>query len=118
MAYIKPETVLSPKGSVADLNVLHNNGSWSVAEMNWQGQLALGVRWNGSDNESGVGTPQSRGLPMWFIVPQELAAAIKDSLPKKSDIELAYEAMANDTLRETEANDWCSSLIGDSDAAR
>jgi hypothetical protein len=116
MAYIKPETVLSPKGSVANLKVLHNNGSWSVAELNWNGQSALGVRWNGSDNESGVGTPQSRGLPMWFIVPQELASVIKEVLPKKSEIELAYEAMANDALRETEALEWCNSLIGDNNA--
>lgn len=118
MAYIKPETVLSPKGSVANLNILHNNGSWSVAELNWNGQPALGVRWNGSDNETGVGTPQSRGLPMWFIVPTELAAVIKESLPKKTDMELAYEAMAHDELRETQALDWCNSLIGESDAAR
>jgi hypothetical protein len=118
MAYINPSTVLSPKNAIANLNVLHNNGSWSVAELNWNGKPALGVRWNGSNDESGVGTPQSRGLPMWFIVPNELAEAIKDALPQKTDMELAYEAMAQDESRESEALDWCNSLIGDTNAAR
>jgi hypothetical protein len=117
MAYIKPESVLSPKAAVSKLNVLHNNGDWSVAELEWNGKSALGLRWNGSDQESGCGTPQSRGLPTWFIVPDELANAIKEELPEKTDLDCAYLEMANDGERESEALNWCNALIGDSDNA-
>ena len=117
MAYIKPESVLSPKAAVANLNVLHNDGGWSVAELDWNGERALGLRWNGSDEESGCGTPQSRGIPTWFIVPNNLSDAIKAALPEKTDLERAYSAMANDEERETEALNWCNALVGDSNNA-
>ena len=117
MAYIKPETVVSPKAAVANLNVLHNNGGWAVAELDWNGESALGLRWNGSDQESGCGTPQSRGIPTWFIVPNELVDAIKSALPEKTDLEQAYSAMANDEARETEALSWSNALAGDANAA-
>lgn len=118
MAYIKPETVVSPKAAVANLNVLHNNGGWSVAELNWEGEPALGLRWNGSDKESGCGTPQSRGIPTWFIVPDELVDAIKAALPEKTDLEYAYSTMAKDKVRETEALNWCNALAGDNNVTR
>lgn len=119
MAYIKPESVLSPKAAVANLNILHNDdGGWSAAELDWKGEHALGLRWNGSDEESGCGSPQSRGNPTWFIVPDELVDAIKSALPEKTDLERAYSAMANDEERETEALIWCNALVRDSNNAQ
>ena len=73
--YMKPEMVRSPKGRLTGLNVLADKGegSWSLAEVIWDGEKALGVRWNGSFDEKNhnIGTPQSRGLPMWFILPDD-----------------------------------------------
>ena len=69
------------------LNGLLNTGSdesvwagWSLARMLWDGYPAVGVRWNGSSDW--VGTPQSRGLPTWFILPDPLAQLALDRVDK------------------------------------
>jgi hypothetical protein len=78
---IDPRTVLSPKASVRNLNVLFDGGlwdeethwaGWSLAKLEWDGAPAVGVRWNGEEG-GGVGNPQSRGLPTWFILPGPLS---------------------------------------------
>jgi hypothetical protein len=73
--YMKPEMVRSPKNRISGLKILKDKGgdSWSLAEVIWDGEKALGVRWNGSFDEKNhnIGTPQSRGLPMWFILPDD-----------------------------------------------
>jgi len=75
MSYMKPEMVRSPKAMLSDLKVLMDKGEgkWSLAEVVWEGYKRLAVRWNGSSNDKNhsVGTPQSRGLPMWFILPDD-----------------------------------------------
>ena len=78
--YVAPQTVLSPKASVSELHVVYDGGvneetsvwgGWSMATMLWDGYPTVGVRWNG--NRDWIGTPQSRGLPTWFILPEPLA---------------------------------------------
>jgi hypothetical protein len=84
MAYIDPNKVLSPQRSVSNLRVIWNGGQWdkanpawsgwSLSELDWDGNPAVGCRWNGADDEErGVGNPQSRGLPTWFILPGGIA---------------------------------------------
>jgi len=77
MSYIDPDTVRSPRGMVADLKVLFDagEGKWALAELSWAGEPSLGIRWNGSAEN--VGTPQSRGIPTWFILPSELNVSIR-----------------------------------------
>jgi hypothetical protein len=79
--WIDPGTVLSPRALVSDLNVIYDGGlleekkmwsGWALAKMLWDGSPAVGVRWNGEVDGS-VGSPQSRGLPTWFILPEPLA---------------------------------------------
>lgn len=120
MSYIEPKTVLSPKGLVSDVEVIFNTGpktnSWSVARLRWDGEPAVGIRWNG-ENDAGVGTPQSRGNPTWFIVPGELAERVIEEaelLARQTDRSLAaaYREMARDAEREKEAEEWCEGLIG------
>lgn len=79
MPYINPETVVSPKHSWTLTKVILNTGrgGWSAAEGEWCKKSCLATRWNGSDNDSGIGNPQSRGHPTWFIVPEELEPAIR-----------------------------------------
>ncbi len=93
-------------------------GSWSAAEVEWDNRSRLGIRWNG-DDVSKVGSPQSRGNPTWFIVPDEIAVDVLklvDTLKQRDTDELdaGYLAMANDTEREAEAMEWVEGLISDS----
>ena len=71
MAYQDPKNVDSPRGRWRLIEVLRNGGdeSDSLAVGMWDGRPALAMRWNGSSEEQGVGNPQSRGLPTWFILP-------------------------------------------------
>lgn len=73
--YMKPQMVRSPKSRLSSVRVIEDQGEneWSLAEVVWDGQKCLAMRWNGSfsDESHNVGTPQSRGLPMWFILPSE-----------------------------------------------
>jgi hypothetical protein len=85
--YIKPQDVVSPKASVSELYVEFDGGiyddknpnpwgGFSVARMLWDGHPAVGIRWNG--NGEWVGTPQSRGLPTWFILPDPFGGVVLD----------------------------------------
>jgi hypothetical protein len=84
MNYIDPSTVLSPKGSIEDLQIIYNGGehSWSLARMTWDGTPVIGMRWNGGLTEGriGIGNPQSRGYPTWFVVPNEVGEKIEEML--------------------------------------
>jgi len=81
MSYTKPETVLSPKGSIKNLKVIRDGGEndWSLAEMEWDGSPVLAMRWNGGSNNGfpSIGNPQSRGIPTWFVLPDEVGDSIK-----------------------------------------
>ena len=122
MAYVDPEKVLSPRGLVRRVRVIHDTGpgahSWSVAEVRWGDEDAIGIRWNGDDHQQGVGNPQSRGHPTWFIVPRELEKVVRKEAERLSQgrldqLALGYRAMARDREREKDANDWTEGLIGD-----
>jgi len=89
MPYFDPRMVISPKISVEknSVRVLHDGREWeendkwrgwSVAELVWDGQPAVGIRWNG-DGEN-VGNPQSRGVPTWFILPEVLAKKVVEAV--------------------------------------
>jgi len=81
MSYILPHTVLTPKGSIKDLEILFDGGenSWSLAKMKWDNHPVIAMRWNGGSGNGipSIGNPQSRGYPTWFVVPDEVGEAIK-----------------------------------------
>ena len=82
MAYIDPRLVTSPKGRVEKLDVIHDSGEgdYSVATMLWDGEPAMGIRWNGGDQGDkfqGLGNPQSRGIATWFILPDPIAELVR-----------------------------------------
>jgi hypothetical protein len=82
MAYIDPRLVTSPKGRVERLDVIYDGGEgdYAVATMLWDGEPATGVRWNGGDRGEkfqGLGNPQSRGIPTWFILPDPIAELVR-----------------------------------------
>jgi hypothetical protein len=119
--YHDPKTVLSPKDRVKSVNVVFDKGpvprSWSVAEIQWDDQTAIGIRYNG-DSESTKGLPQARGNPAWFIVPDELkshvlAAAERLRQEEGASLVAGYQMMAADREREAEADEWIEGLVGD-----
>ncbi len=120
MAYIDPQTVLSPRNRVGSVQVIYNGGpgSWSVARIDYDGEERLGFRWNGSKDEPGIGTPQSRGKPTWEILPMDLAEVVQERVEQLQDsryaeLRSAYREMAADREREAEAEEWSEGLIGD-----
>jgi hypothetical protein len=125
VAYVEPATVWAPKASIRSVEVLYNRGQgqWSVARVIWEGEERIGVRWNGGDDNPGIGNPQSRGNATWFILPEELESAVLDQIEQLSDgapgglIE-KYAEMANDQSREREAEEWSEGLISDASTPR
>jgi hypothetical protein len=126
MSYIDPRTVISPQNLVADVEVIFDIGSkpdsWSVAKLRWNGKAAVGIRWNG-DQYSKVGTPQARGNPTWFIVPDELADRVVEQAELLANqatksLSAGYRDMASDRQREEEAEQWCEGLIGNANQER
>jgi hypothetical protein len=119
MAYVEPATVVAPRTSVRSVDVLYNtkSGGWSVARLNWEGEERLGIRWNGTEGP-GVGNPQSRAVPTWFVLPDELTAVVLQrveelSLAQQGGLVEGYREMARDTDRESEAHAWSEGLISD-----
>lgn len=121
--YHDPKTVLSPKDRVKSVEVIYDegpvDGSWSVAQIEWEGSPVIGIRWNG-DSRSHKGLPQARGNPAWFIVPNELADAVLNAAQernraKQNNLAEGYRQMASDRTREIEAAEWTEALIGDVD---
>lgn len=84
MAYVDPNTVNSPKASWELIKVIHNTGQggWSAAEGRWDGVFCLAMRWNGSDSDDGVGNPQSRGYPTWFVIPEEMQSVVRREIDR------------------------------------
>jgi len=121
VSYIDPQIVLSPKNRVRSVDVLYNDGpgSWSVARLEYDGMPdRIGIRWNGSEDEPGIGNPQSRGKPTWFVVPDELSSLVREVAEQLSNSQeggllAGYREMAADQQRESEAQEWSEGLIGD-----
>lgn len=86
--YIKPGDVLAPKRHWQLFHVLYDGGpsggekenatGSSLAIGRWDTKPVLAMRWNGN-KENPIGNPQSRGLPTWFIVPDEHARQILET---------------------------------------
>ena len=84
MAYLDPKLVLSPKGKVANLEIIIDKGedSYALSTLDWEGKKRVGVRWNGGSDTS-IGNPQSRGIPTWFILPDPIAESYLSVLLKE-----------------------------------
>jgi len=83
--YIKPTEVQSPKRFWSLIHVLFDGGEGqsSLAIGRWDNKPVLAMRWNG-DGENPLGNPQSRGLPTWFVVPDQHWRQILETEPFKS----------------------------------
>jgi hypothetical protein len=86
MAYVNPKSVDSPRAHWKLIEVLRNGESDGTGEHDaslaigeWDGERRLAMRWNGGGKDPGVGNPQSRGVPTWFVFPLWMNKAILDS---------------------------------------
>lgn len=82
MNYTDPKTVISPKTRWVLLEVLTDTGEHghSISVGIWDKAKVLAIRWNGS-KENSLGNPQSRGIPTWFVLPEEYYDSILNTLP-------------------------------------
>lgn len=83
MSYVKPAQVISPKAHWKLIVVLVDGGAGDIAYAlgEWDGTPRIGFRWNGTDDNA-IGNPQSRGLPTWTMLDQDLHLAIIQKLPE------------------------------------
>lgn len=80
---VDPKNVISPKSRLSGpIKVLHDTGAdgYSIAAFTWDNRRAVGIRWNGGEDAHEVGNPQSRGLPTWFILPEDIAGIVNQHL--------------------------------------
>jgi hypothetical protein len=120
MSYVDPQTVISPRRTVRSVDVLYNGGpgEWSVALLSyWSGEEKVGIRWNGEEGP-GMGHPQSRANPTWFVLPGAIADVVRDRAEllnnrQEGGLLDGYRAMALDGEREAEAEEWSEGLISD-----
>lgn len=84
---MKPEEVQHSKFVVQ--KVFFNNGSFSMAWGTYQGDPAIGQRWNGE--EGSIGYPSSRGRPVWFridpAIEQTVLGGLATAQPQGTDVE-------------------------------
>lgn len=84
--YITPDKVTSPRRRWSLIRVLETGDKEdsfgervAISIGKWDGRTVLGMRWNGDKNWP-IGSPQSRGLPTWFIIPGRLQEAVIKTL--------------------------------------
>ena len=75
--FIPATKVVSPKHHWHLFEILLDKGEGQCvyALGTWDGERVIGFRWNGVDGNP-IGTPSSRGLPIWIILEQDLYDAV------------------------------------------
>lgn len=92
MAYQNPRYVDAPQRRWKLIDILHNGGDddAALAIGHWDGEPVLAARWNGTDADTGIGNPQSRGIPTWFILPSWMnESTLKSAVVPRSKVRLA-----------------------------
>jgi hypothetical protein len=120
MSYIRPEAVLSPKSRVRGIvEVIHDPGAdgMSVARILWDEEEVIATRWNGNA-EQPLGNPVSRGHATWFVVDGYAATSVEQAARSAAEaspngLVAQYRAMAGDSEREREAEEWTEGLMAE-----
>ena len=85
-SYKNPKFINSPKGVVEVVEVIYDgkdDPAYSLAIIKWENTYKLGIRWNIAYSEwddyrkqngqdECIGNPQSRGIPTWFVLPDDM----------------------------------------------
>lgn len=82
--YISPTEVTAPRQHWSLIAVLEDGGpgQGALALGRWDNNPVLAMRWNGNNDDNRIGNPQSRGLPTWFIVPENYVEAVLSTLSR------------------------------------
>jgi hypothetical protein len=105
MAYTPPDQVISPKSQVSGpIVVLYDEGEggFAIASLFWDSNPAIGMRWNGSINHPG--NPQSRGVPVWFILDDRFVEAILKEILRVGPKDKQAEHFIRRWLGDTDIN--------------
>ena len=92
-SYKNPKFINSPKGVVEVVEVIYDgkdDPAYSLAIIKWENTYKLGIRWNIAYSEwddyrkqngqdECIGNPQSRGIPTWFVLPDDMMFSEKFS---------------------------------------
>lgn len=84
MTYRKPEEVDSPRAMWRLVEVIIDKGEGKPAYAlgTWAGERRVGMRWNGTDDNP-IGNPQSRGLPTYIMLDEDLHSAVLAIAPEE-----------------------------------
>ena len=103
-----PEKVTSPKRSWRLREIVYNAGEWAVAKGQWESdgywRDAIGIRWNGEEGE--IGNPQSRGLPTWFVLPNELVKVVMGTVVEMSTGSSIMSGSQGMAMQENKEVNW------------
>jgi hypothetical protein len=80
--YVQASDVTSPRRRWSLIQVLDDPKqpvTCVLALGLWESKPVFAMRWNGSADQP-IGTPQSRGLPTWFILPERYYAKLIEAL--------------------------------------
>jgi hypothetical protein len=85
--YIPAKDVVSPKDMLKVIRVLSDPGPStdsigvvSYAAGFWEDRPVILSRWNGTNDGNPIGTPQSRGLPVWFVLDDNMYSFVSQFL--------------------------------------
>lgn len=73
-------SINSPRGKVdGPYLVIHKNADqrYALVALDWDGEPRIGIRWFWES----VGNPQSRSVPTWTILPDDLYRALQTHFP-------------------------------------
>ena len=108
-SYKNPKFINSPKGVVEVVEVIYDgkdDPAYSLAIIKWENTYKLGIRWNIAYSEwddyrkqngqdECIGNPQSRGIPTWFVLPDDMMFSEKFSgaMQRLDELRKGKEAM-------------------------
>jgi hypothetical protein len=85
---INQTKVTAPTDMLENLEVVYDGGErkngnpfsgWSLAEFDWDSIPAIGIRWNGEGEGSGMPLG-AYGRPLWFVLPEPVGKSVQDAL--------------------------------------
>ena len=107
--YCDPRTVNGPKSHVSNVRVIYDGGAndCAVAQLDWDGEPGVGLRWNGTSTDQPLGSPQSRGHPFWsanrFLNRVQV-------VPLSSNTSMVYPSEASVRIKDTESKAMADQL--------
>jgi hypothetical protein len=85
---VDPRTVTSPKGAIEYLDIVFECEEYSIAVAVKHEERRMMIRWNGENGK--LGYPSTRGIPVWFDLPPDLALHIARTFDPVSDDALEF----------------------------